>query len=84
MATRPAKAESLISHCPSRLGQVATQDFSNGLRPSWIGSRCSLRRSRSDTPYLILWSDTPYLILWSDTPYLLEHGDEDKDPRQNY
>jgi hypothetical protein len=72
---------------------VATQDFSNGLRPSWIGSRCSLRRSRSDTPYLILWSDTPYLILWSDTPYLilwsdtpylLEHGDKDKDPRQNY
>jgi hypothetical protein len=48
-----AKAESLISNCPARPEKVLTQNFGNGFRPNWIESRRSLRRSRSDTPYLM-------------------------------
>jgi hypothetical protein len=50
LADTVAKAELLISHCPARPGQVATQNFGNGFRPNWVGSRPSLRRSRSDAP----------------------------------
>ncbi|MEY2604738.1 MAG: hypothetical protein QOH31_2533, partial [Verrucomicrobiota bacterium] len=40
-AGRSATAESLIIHCPARPGQVATQNFGNGFRPNWVGSRRS-------------------------------------------
>src|SRR5258707_15143834 len=50
---RSATADSLISHCPASPGQAAVQNFGNGIRPNWVGSRPSLRRSRGDTPYLL-------------------------------
>ena len=35
LADTVAKAELLISHCPARPGQVATQNFGNGFRLNW-------------------------------------------------